>query len=137
MLANKVSPPWGGTSRDQHRPHRRAFEIGGVAVPEPAEIDPLVLELDDRGDQRKALDTLDERVFDDLTKTPGEGEKPLGQQVLAAKEDYQMVEPGAPDRGDRRVVEVCAKIDPGDLGPERAGNRMDLKRAVGHHPMIF
>ena len=84
MLANKVSPPWGGTSRDQHRPHRRAFEIGGVAVPEPAEIDPLVLELDNRGDQRKALDTLDEQVFDGLAETPGEGEKPLGQQVLAA-----------------------------------------------------
>ena len=106
-------------------------------MPEPAEIDPLVLELDDRGDQRKALDTLDERVFDDLAKTPGEGEKPLGQQLLAAEEDHQMVEPGAPDRGDRRLVEVRTKIDPGDLGPERAGNRMDLKRAVGHQRMIL
>ena len=85
----------------------------------------------------KALDPLDERVFDDLAETPGEGEKPLGRQVLRAKEDHQMVEPGMPDRRDRAVVEVFGKIDPGDLGPERAGNRTDLKRTVGHQPMIF
>ena len=136
MLANKVSPPWGGTSRDQHRPHRRAFEIGGIGVPEPAEIDPLVFQLDDRSDQRKALDPVDERVFDDLAKTPGEGEKALGRQLLTAEEDHQMIEPGSPDRLDRSLVEVLGKINTGNLGAQRAGDRLDLKRVVGHSPIV-
>jgi hypothetical protein len=42
-----------------------------------------------------------------------------------------------PDRGDRRVVEVFGKIDPGDLCAQRARNRTDLKRTVGHLPIIF
>ena len=80
----------------------------------------------------KALDPVDERVFDNLAEMPGKGEKALGRQVLAAEEDHQVVEPGMPDRGDRAVVEVLGEIDPGDLGSERAGNRTDLKRTVGH-----
>jgi hypothetical protein len=44
-----------------------------VSLCQSAEIDPLVLELDDRGDQRKALDPVDERVFDDLAEMPSEG----------------------------------------------------------------
>jgi hypothetical protein len=67
----------------------------------------------------------------------GEGEKPLGREVLVAKEDHQMVEPGAPDRRDRAVVEILAKIDAGDLGPERPGNRTDFKRTIGHQPIII
>ena len=105
-------------------------------MPEAAEIDPLVFELDDRGDQRKTLDPLDERVFDDLAETPGEGEKPLGRQLLVAEEDYQMVEPGTPDRRDRAFVEVFGKIDAGDRGAERAGDRTDLQRTVGHQPIV-
>jgi len=101
-------------------------------VPEAAEIDPLVLELDHRGDYRKALDPRDERVFDDLAEMSGEGEKALGRQFPVAEENHQMVEPGMPDRSDRAVVEILGKIDPGDLGPERAGNRTDLQRTVGH-----
>jgi Family of unknown function (DUF6516) len=93
---------------------------------------PLVLELDDRGDQREALDPLDERVLDDLAEVPGEGEKPLGRQLLGAEEDHQMIEPGAPDRRDRVVVEILGKIDPGDVGPERAGDRTDIKRVAAH-----
>jgi hypothetical protein len=64
---------------------------------------------------------------------PGEGEKALQRQVLDAEEDHQMVEPGTPGRRDRAVIKVCRKIDFGDLGPERAGDRMDLKRRRSSH----
>jgi hypothetical protein len=64
---------------------------------------------------------------------PGEGEKALQRQVLDAEEDHQMVEPGTPGRSDRAVIKVCRKIDFGDLGPERAGDRMDLKRRRSSH----
>jgi hypothetical protein len=43
---------------DQHRPHRRAFEVGRVGMPQTAEIDPLVLELDDQGDLGETLDAV-------------------------------------------------------------------------------
>jgi hypothetical protein len=54
-------------------------------VPEPAEIDPLMLKLDDWGDLRKTLDAPDERVFDDLAKMTGETQKPLRRDGLVAK----------------------------------------------------
>jgi hypothetical protein len=47
-----------------------------------------------------------------------------------------VVEPGTPDRRARAVIEVCRKIDFGDLGPERAGDRTDLKRTIGHYLTI-
>ena len=46
-------------------------------MPEAAEIDPLVLELDDWGDLGKSVDPLDERVFDDLAEASRNGEKLL------------------------------------------------------------
>jgi hypothetical protein len=54
-------------------------------VPEPAEIDPLMLKLDDWGDLRETLDAPDERVFDDLAKMTGETQKPLRRDGLVAK----------------------------------------------------
>src|SRR5215470_17801204 len=96
-----------------------------------------MLKFDDRGDQRKAFDSVEERVFDGLAETPGEGEKALRRQGLAAEKYHQMVEPGAPDRGDRSVAEVFGEIEPGNLGAQSARDRMDLKRTVGHQLMIF
>ena len=117
---------------DQHRPHRRVFEIGRVAVPEPAEIDPLVLALDDRGDLGKSVDPFDERVFDRLAKAPRKADKPLRRQILTAKEDDEMVEPSAPNRRDRATVKIFGEVDPADLGAQRPGNRADLERIAGH-----
>ena len=57
-------------ARDQHRAHRRAFEIGGIGVPEPAEIDLFVFQLDDWSDLGKSVDPFDERVFDHLAEAP-------------------------------------------------------------------
>src|SRR5262249_50036003 len=92
---------------------------------------------DDRGDQRKAFDPVEERVFDGLPEMPGEGQKALRRQGLAGEEDHQMVEPGAPDGGDRAVVEVFGEIEPGNLGAQSARDRMNLERMVGHQLMIF
>jgi len=48
MLANSVSPPAAGhLARHQHAGHRRHVEIGRVRVPDAAEVDLLVLELED------------------------------------------------------------------------------------------
>jgi hypothetical protein len=67
----------------------------------------------------EAVEPLEERVLDDPAEAPRKGEKPLGRQLLAANEDHQIVEPGAPDRGDRAVIEIIREIDAGDLGPKR------------------
>ena len=56
-------------------------------MPEAAEIDPLVLELDDWGDLGKSVDPLDKRVFDDFAEAPSKTQKLLRCQVLFAKED--------------------------------------------------
>ena len=47
-------------------------------MPKPAEIDALVLQLDDRSNLRETVEPFEEGVFDDLAKAPREGEKPLG-----------------------------------------------------------
>ena len=78
-------------ARHEHRAHRRLFEIGRVAMPQPAEIDPLVFELDDRRDLGEAVDALDERVLDRLAEMPRQAEQFGGRQVLVAKEDHEVV----------------------------------------------
>ena len=44
---------------------------------------------------------------------------------------FSLVEPGAPDRGDRAGVEVFGEVDPTDLGaiPQRSA---DIERIAGH-----
>ena len=96
-------------------------------MPEPAEIDPLVLELDDRGDLGKSVDPFDERVFDDLAEMPRKAEKLLRRQLLIAKENHQVVEPGAPERRHGFAVEIFGEIDPADLGSQRPSNRADVE----------
>jgi hypothetical protein len=81
-------------------------------MPKPAEIDPLVFELDDRGDLGESIDPFDEGVFDDLAEAPRKTEKLLRCQVLLAKENHEVVEPSAPDRRDGFAVEFFGEIDP-------------------------
>jgi len=54
-------------AREQHRAHRRLGEVGGVGMPDAAEVLALVLELLHLDDLRKALDALHERVLDRLS----------------------------------------------------------------------
>src|SRR6516162_262955 len=118
-------------ARDQHCAHRRPFEVSRVTVPEPAEIDPFVLEFDDRGDLRETVEPFEKRVFDDLAKAPRESQETLWRLLLAAKENHQMVEPGAPDRRDRMIIEVVGKVDAADFRAQRAADRADIEQAPG------
>jgi hypothetical protein len=106
-------------------------------VPEAAEIDPLVLELDNRRDLGKPVNAADERVFDDIAKALGKGEKPLRRQCLLAKEDHQVIEPSPADRCDGGGIEIFRKIDPGYLGPDCSGNRSYLERIAFHRVRNF
>src|SRR4051794_39804872 len=101
-------------------------------MPEPAEIDLLVLELDDRRDLREAVEPLHERVIDRLAEAAGRMQKLLRRQRLAAKEHHAVFEPGSADGCDGRVTEILRKIDAEDLGAERARERANVER-VGFH----
>ena len=99
MYANRVSPP-----KQQHltgEQHR--FPLAGVRdrrcrYTKAAEVDLLVLELDNRSDLGKARDSADKRVFDNLTRAAGESEKLLGRQALRAQDEDKVIEPALPDR---------------------------------------
>ena len=119
-------------ARDQHGRHRRALEIGRVGVPQTAEIDLLVLELDHRRDLRKALETLHERIFDRLAEAACGVQELRGRQRLLAKEDDEVLQPRGADGRDGVVAEIVSKVDADDLGPQRAGERPDVER-VGSH----
>src|SRR6185503_12573907 len=108
--------------------HRRALQIGRVGVPQPAEIDLLVLELDHRRDLRKALETLHERIFDRLAEAACEFEKLRGRQRLLAEENDKVLEPRGANGRDGLVAEVVSKVDAEDLRPKRAGKRADVER---------
>jgi hypothetical protein len=101
-------------------------------MPQPAEIDPLVFELDDRGDLREAVDALDERVFDRLAETPRQREQASGRQFLIAKENDEVVEPGLADRRDGLGVELLREIDAENLGADRPRQRADVEPLPGH-----
>src|SRR5207237_10684830 len=121
-------------ARHEHRAHRRLFEIGRVAMPQPAEIDPLAFELDDRRDLGEAVDALDERVLDRLAEMPRQAEQFGRRQVLVAKEDHDMVEPGLADRRDGIVVELLREIDAEDLRADRSRQWANLEFVPGHAP---
>src|SRR6185437_1482629 len=106
---------------DQHGGHRRLVEIGGIGVPDAAEIFGFVLELDHRNDFRKSLDALDERIFDHVAEALCEGEKLRWRQVLIAEEDYAVFEPGLADGGDDVVARLVAEVDTQYFGADRAG----------------
>ena len=88
-------------ARDQHRRHGRAFEIGRIRVPEPAEIDLLVLELDHGRDLRKSVEPLHEWIFDRLAEASCDTQEFLRRQRLAAKEHHAVLQPRGADRSDR------------------------------------
>ena len=109
MLANIVSPPYGGTSRASSIVrHRRALEVHGVAVPDAAEVHRLVRQLRHRDDLRVAVDALHERVLAPARRCgAANARNASGIEVLVAEEDDEVLEPDATDLGDGGVVEVA------------------------------
>src|SRR6185437_7553168 len=119
---------------NQHRRHRRGVEIGGIGVPDAAEILGLVLQLDHRNDFRKSLDTLDERIFHDLAEAFGETEKFRRRQILIAEENHAVLKPGLADGGNDVVARFGREIDPQYFRADRAGYRSYLKSVSAHGP---
>jgi hypothetical protein len=115
-------------ARDQHGRHRRLVEVGGVGVPQPAEIDLLVLELDHRRDLRKAIEALHERIFDRFAEAARKLEELRGASVWSRKEHHEMLEPGGADRRDGLVAQVVREVEPKNLRADRAGERADVER---------
>src|SRR4029079_10177668 len=77
---------------------------------------------EDRDDLGEVGETLHERVLDRLAEPPGEGEEARRRQVLRAKEDDELLQPGPTDGRDRLVTQVLREIDAGDLSTDGAGD---------------
>ncbi len=105
---------------EQDGAHRRLLQVGGVGVPDAAEIHRLVLALQHLDDLGMAGQPLDERILDRPAEGAGEGEELVGRQVLVAEEDHEMVEQRLPHRARGLRVEPAAEVEAGNLRPERA-----------------
>src|SRR5512143_2778316 len=102
-------------------------------MPEAAEIVALVLELDDRRDERRFRQAIELRVFDRLAKFPGKRQVLLRRRLLAAHEDHEMVEKSLAHLGDDVVFEVARNVDAVKLGSEGARDRPNLDMAIVTH----
>ena len=100
-------------------------------MPDTAEIDPLMLQLDDRRDFREAVDPVDHGIGHRRAETAGEGELLRRRYLLIAEDDDQMIEQRLPDRRDGGVGQAGRQIDATDFGADRRGNRRDLEAAGG------
>lgn len=117
-------------ARHQHRCRRRHFEIAGIGVPDAAEIDPLIRQLQHRDDLGKPVNTLDERILDRRAEPPRQRQEIRRRQVLVAEEHHVVVEPDPPDRRNLGVAGM-GQVDPADLGADAAGEFLD-RQGVGH-----
>ncbi len=120
-------------ARQQHAAHRRDLEVGGVGVPEAAEVVALVLELDHRRDERRFGQAVELRILDQLAELAGEGHVLLRRHLLVAQEDHEMVEEGLAHLGDHVVLEIARHVDAVQLGAQGAGDRPDLDMAIVAH----
>src|SRR5580704_11188921 len=103
-------------------------------MPDAAEIDFFVLQLDHRSDLREPVEAFQERVFDRLADAAGKGQKLRRGQALVAEEDDEIIEPGAADCGDGGFVQL-AEIDAENLRADRPGERADFEGiAEGQSP---
>ena len=83
-----------------------------------------------------AVDNQDLRVFRvlgrgrvnvQLTEAAAEGLVLLERQLLIAKEEDQVPQPGVPQRRQGRVVERLRQVDAGNLGADDRRERCDLQ----------
>ena len=101
-------------------------------MPDPAEVDRLVLQLGDVDDLGETLDALDEWVFDRRAETPRQCQEAFWRQILVTEEDHEVIEQRLTNRTDRRVGQLFREIDAAQLGAKRTGDRLDLERHVAH-----
>src|SRR3984885_6073728 len=101
-------------------------------MPDPAEVDSLVLQLGDVDDLWKTLDALDERIFDRRAETARQRQEAFRRQILVTEEDHEVIEQRLADRADRGVRQLCREIDAAQLSANRTGDRLDLEGHVTH-----
>ena len=114
-------------AREQHGAHGRHLEVGRVGVPDAAEVGALVLQLHHLDDLGVVGNALDEGILHRLAHAAGEGQELGGGEVLAAKEDHQVVEQRAPDLGHAVLRQRPGQIDPMDLPAQRACDSSHLQ----------
>src|SRR6266404_319714 len=102
-------------------------------MPDAAEIVALMLELDDRRDQRRLGQATQLRILHRLAEPPGKGHLLLRRHFLVAQEDHQMVEKGLADFAHYLVVERARHVDAHNLRAERTGQRPDLDMPIVTH----
>ena len=78
--------------RQQHRSHRRLLQVGGVRMPDTAEVDFFVFKFLDFDDLRKLRQAFDKRIVDRFSHGPREGQKLHRRQRLPAQEDDAVVQ---------------------------------------------
>ena len=114
--------------RVQQRAERRPLEIGGVGMPDAAEIDPLVRLLDDRQHQRALGQALDQGVFDGLAEALGERQ----QLTRRERQVLLLVVSGLPNKRvacELSITEATVKIHRGQVMHKmHAGSLAELVR---------
>ena len=127
-------------TRDQHRRHRRALEIHGVAVPDPAEVHGLVGQLRHRDDLGVSVDPLDERVLDRRHRCGApKARNSSGPRDWSRKNTTRCSSHARRISAIVSSTEVGREIDAADLRAEGVGDRQDLDGAVlvvGRHRQI-
>jgi hypothetical protein len=101
-------------------------------MPAVADVDPQLLLLVDDHDFGVIVEMGQERVHDELAEAAPERHQVFRRQPLVGKVQHQMLEERRVDRGEGIVAERPGKIDAGDLGAERAGNRRYPDRRARH-----
>jgi len=92
-------------------------------MPHAAEVQLLVLELDDPGNQRTSRQSFELRVRHRLAELAGERELLLRAQSLVAEEDDETIEESVADLRDDVALERARDVDAANLGAEPGCSR--------------
>ena len=90
-----------------------------------AEVDLLVLQLDDRRNLRKAFDAIDHGIGLRRTETPGKGQLLGRRDVLIPEEDDKMIEQSVANGGNRGIRQLICQVDATNFRTDRRGDRRD------------
>ena len=101
-------------------------------MPAAAEIARLARLLADFEDLRVRGHAADKFMDLQFAEAAAEIEVLLRGQLLVAEEDDLMLKQCGPYRADDPVGEIARQIHARDFGAERAGDRLDLDRALRH-----
>ncbi len=101
-------------------------------MPATAEIARLLGLLADFEDLRITRHRLDEFMDLQLTEAAAKIELLLRGQMLVTEEDNEVIEQCRADLADYPIAERAGEVDPRHFGAERAGDRFNRDRLLGH-----